>query len=98
MTVELINQATSKRGHIIAIHEANLASYNATYRTWEKFGVGKNLPMFYPPITSFLLYTSSSFAVANVLSSSWFGLAHSPIFYPTKIFPSMVLEESREDF
>ena len=25
MTVELINQATSKRGYIIAIHEANLA-------------------------------------------------------------------------
>ena len=34
-------------------------------------------------------YASSSFATNN-LFSNWFGLAHSPIFYPTKIFPCTV--------
>ena len=33
-------------------------------------------------------YTSNSFV--HILSSNCFGLAHSPMFYPTKIFPRTV--------
>ena len=33
-------------------------------------------------------YTCSSFV--DIVPSNWFGLAHSPIFYPSKIFPYTV--------
>ena len=78
MTVELIYQATSKRGHIIAIHVANLylASYNVTYRSWEKFGLGKIWPgkKFVNVLPASYLATSL-FSIQAVHSQS-------PMFYP----------------
>ena len=76
-----------------------------SYCTWEIFGEGKNwwiwliechLPM---QSTSFIYscsYTCSLFV--NMLLSNWFGLVNLPIFYSTKIFPTMVCPFNKTSF
>ena len=71
------------------------------YQIWENFGVEKigkfgkqnacHSPILsHKPLPYILSCSCTSSLFANILSSNWFGLAHSSIFYPTKIFPCTV--------